>query len=66
MPVGNGADAPIELTIGACAKIVRRHRDLIDSAMKDGSLTFTRDREGHRVTTWDSLIGWMRRDGVAK
>lgn len=50
----------IELTIGACAKIVRKHRDVIDSAMKDGSLSFTRDHDGHRVTTWDALIAWMR------
>jgi hypothetical protein len=58
---GNGAAAPIELTIGACARIARNHRDVIDAAMKDGSLAFFRDREGHRVTTWEALTEWLAR-----
>jgi hypothetical protein len=65
MPEGNGADAPIELNVGTCSRIVRTHRDEIDSAMKSGELPYTRDAEGRRVTTFEALAEWMRR-GVAR
>jgi hypothetical protein len=65
MPDGNAAAAVLELRIGACARIARTHRDVVDAAMKDGSLPFHRDREGARVTTFDHLTAWMRR-GVAR
>ncbi len=58
--LGNGAAAPIELTIGACARIARVHRDVIDEAMKTGALPFHRDTEGHRVSTWPALTEWLR------
>jgi len=61
MPAGSGAEAPVELTIGARAKIARIHCDAIDAAMKDGELPFHRDHDGRRVATWDALTEWMRR-----
>jgi hypothetical protein len=66
MPEGQGAAAPIELTIGACARIARTHRNQIDAAMKAGELPFIRDRDNRRVTTWEALTEWMRSPGHGK
>jgi hypothetical protein len=63
MPEGQGAGAPLELTIGACAKILRQHRDVVDTAMKSGELPYHRDSEGRRVAALDDLLAWMRRYG---
>jgi hypothetical protein len=63
MPDGSAAAAALELRIGACAKIARVHRDVIDAAMKDGTLPFHRDNEGARVSTWEALTEWLGRNG---
>jgi len=63
--IGNGvAEAPIELSVGACAKIARKSREDIDGAMRRAELYAYRDRNGVRVTTLPALIEWMRAHGL--
>jgi hypothetical protein len=65
MPNGDGANAPIDLRIGACARVAKVSRDEIHAAMRDGGLPFRRDGAGHRVAVLEDLVSWIRRRQTA-